>query len=152
MAATTTTDIIESMRYTYGVNKVLNIFNRESPTWAILSKVKKPMGGRGQFIMPVLVANPGVFKGIAQGGTLPTPVAPDTTEVTFSLQEYVGIYDMTWKLIQDSTKDKFAFQQALQFMEDNFRNRITRNLNSDLIGDGRGALAYLPASDSTTPI
>ena len=152
MAATTTTDIIESMRYTYGVNKVLNIFNRESPTWAMLSKVKKPMGGRGQFIMPVLVANPGVFKGIAQGGTLPTAVAPDTTEVSFSLQEYVGIYDMTWKLIQDSTKDKFAFQQALQFMEDNFRNRITRNLNSDLIGDGRGALAYLPAADNSSPI
>jgi len=152
MAATATTDIIEALRYTYGVNKVLNIFNHESPTWAILSKVKKPMGGRGQFIMPILVANPGTFKGIAQGGTLPTSVAPDTTEATFSLQEYVGIYDMSWKLIQDSTKDKFAFQQALQFMEDNFRNRITRNLNSDLTGDGRGALAYLPAADDTSPI
>ena len=152
MAATTTTNIIESLRYVYGVNKVLNIFNYESPTWSILSKVKKPMGGRGQFIMPILVSNPGVFKGIAQGGTLPTPVAPDTTEATFALQEYVGMYDMTWKLIQDSTKDKFAFQQALQFMEDNFRNRIARNLNSDLIGDGRGALAYLPAADDTSPL
>lgn len=140
------------MRYTYGVNKVLYMFNTESPTWAMLSKVKKPMGGRGQFIMPISVQNPGAFAGIAEGGTLPTALAPDTTEATFSLQEYVGMYDMSWKLIQDSRSDKFAFQQALQFMEDGFRNRVLRNLNSDLIGDGRGALAYLPAADNTSPI
>ena len=152
MAATTTTDIIESLKYVYGVNKVLNIFNHESPTWGMLGKVKKPMGGRGQFIMPLLVSNPGTFAGIAQGGTLPTPVAPDTAEATFALQEYVGIYDMTWKLIQDSTKDKFAFQQVLQFMEENFRNRVVKNLNSDLISDGRGALAFLPAADNSSPI
>ena len=152
MAATATTDVIEALKYAYGVNKVLNVFNHESPTWAMLSKVKKPMGGRGQFIMPLLVQNPGVFKGIAQGGSLPSATVADTTEATFSLQEYVGIYDMSWKLIQDSTKDKFAFQQALQFMEDNFRNRVVRNLNSDLISDGRGALAYLPAADNTSPI
>lgn len=150
--ATTTTNIIEAMRYAYGVNKVLYLFNNESPTWAMLSKVKKPMGGRGQFIMPVSVKNPGAFKGIAEGGSLPTALAPDTAEATFALQEYVGIYDMSWKLIQDSRSDKFAFQQALQFMEDGFRNRILRNLNSDLIGDGRGALAYLPAADNASPI
>lgn len=150
--ATTTTNIINAMKYTYGVNKVLYMFNRESPTWNILSKVKKPMGGRGQFIMPIQTKNPGTFKGIAEGGALPTALAPGTTEATFALQEYVGMYDMTWKLIQDSRTDKFAFQQALQFMEDGFRNRILRNLNSDLISDGRGALAFLPAADNSSPI
>jgi hypothetical protein len=150
---TTTTNIIESLKYTYGVKKVLAIFNTESPTWAMLGKTKKPMGGRGQFIMPVLVKNPGTFVGIAEGGSLPTsPVTADTAEATFALQEYVGIYDMTWKLIQDASKDKFAFQQALQFMEENFRNRIAKNLNSDLVSDGRGALAFLPAADNTSPI
>lgn len=150
--ATTTTNIINAMRYTYGVNKVLYLFNHESPTWNILSKVKKPMGGRGQFIMPIQTQNAGAFKGIAEGGSLPSALAPATTEATFSLQEYVGMYDMTWKLIQDSRTDKFAFQQALQFMEDSFKNRILRNLNSDLISDGRGALAFLPAADNSSPI
>lgn len=150
--ATTTTNIIEGLKYTYGVNKVLYMFNSESPTWAMLSKVKKPMGGRGQFIMPIVVQNPGAFKGIVEGGALPSALAPDTAEATFSLQEYVGLYDMSWKLIQDSSKDKFAFQQVLQFMEDGFRKRILRNLNSDLISDGRGALAFLPAADNTSPI
>jgi hypothetical protein len=150
--ATTTTNIINAMRYTYGVNKVLYLFNQESPTWNMLSKVKKPMGGRGQFIMPIKTTNPGTFKGIAEGGALPTALAPATTEATFALREYVGLYDMSWKVIQDSRTDKFAFQQALQFMEDGFRTRILRNLNSDLIGDGRGALAYLPAASNTSPI
>lgn len=151
MAATTTTNIIEALKYTYGVNKVQYLFNQESPTWAILSKVKKPMGGRGQFIIPTVTRNPGTFQGIAQGGTLPTAVAPDTAEATFALQEYVGMYDLTWKLIQDSSTDKFAFQQAIQMLDDGLRRRIMRNLNSDLISDGRGSLGFWPAADNTTP-
>lgn len=150
--ATTVTNIIEAMKYAYGVNKVLYLFNQESPTWNMLSKVKKPMGGRGQFIMPIVVQNPGAFKGIAEGGSLPSALAPDTAEATFALQEYVGMYDMSWKLIQDARTDKFAFQQCLQFMEEGFKKRVLRNLNSDLIGDGRGALAYLPAADNSSPI
>ena len=39
--ATTTTNVLNALRYTYGVNKVQYLFNQESPTWAILSKVKK---------------------------------------------------------------------------------------------------------------
>lgn len=152
MAATATSNVIEALKYTYGVNKVLYLFNQESPTWAMLSKVKKPMGGRGQFIMPVVVQNPGAFSGIAEGGSLPAGLPPDTAEATFSLQEYVGMYDMSWKLIQDSSTDKFAFQQVLQFMEEGFRRRVMRNLNSDLISDGRGALAFLPAADNSSPI
>ncbi len=150
--ATTTTNILEALKYTYGVNKVQYLFNQESPTWGMLSKVKKGVGGRGQFIIPTVVANPGTFKGIAQGGALPTAAAPDTAEATFALQEYVGMYDLTWKLIQDSATDKFAFQQAIQMLDDGLRRRIMRNLNSDLISDGRGALAFLPAADNTSPI
>lgn len=150
--ATTTTNVLEALKYTYGVTKVQYMFNQESPTWGLLSKVKKGMGGRGQFIIPVVVRNPGTFKGIAEGGALPTAAAPDTAEATFALQEYVGLYDLTWKLIQDSSTDKFAFQRAIQMMDDGFRRRVLRNLNSDLISDGRGALAFLPAADNTSPI
>lgn len=150
--ASTTTNVIEALRYTYGVNKVLYLFNEESPTYNMLGKVKKPMGGRGQFLMPVVVQNPGAFTGITEGGSLPSALAPDTAEASFSLQEYVGLYDMTWKLIQDSSKDKFAFQQALQMLDEGLRRRVIRNLNSDFISDGRGALAFLPAADNSSPI
>jgi hypothetical protein len=80
----------------------------------------------------------------------PLPCSPRTTEATFSLQEYVGLYDVSWKLIQDARTNKFAFQQAIQMLDDGLRRRIIRNLNSDLISDGRGALAFLPAADNSS--
>ena len=150
--ATTTTNVLNALRYTYGVNKVQYVFNQESPTWANLSKVKKGMGGRGQFIIPIITQNPGAFTGIAEGGALPTALAPATTEALFALQEYVGMYDLTWKLIQDSSTDKFAFQQALQLLDDGLRRRVIRNLNSDLITDGTGALGFLPSAQNSSPV
>src|SRR3990167_439343 len=142
-----TTNVLEALKYGYGTSKVLYLFNEESPTWAILSKVKKPVGGRGQFIMPTLRQNPGAFTGIAEGGSLPSALQPDTAEATFALQEYVAVYDVTWKLIQDARTNKFAFQQAVQMLEEGLRRRVMRNLNSDLVGDGRGALAFVTGDD-----
>lgn len=148
----TTTNVLEALKYVYGVNKVLYLFNQESPTWKLLGKVKKPVGGRGQFLMPIMVQNPGAFTGITEGGALPTALQPDTDEATFSLQEYVAMYDVSWKLIQDARSDKFAFQQAVQMLDDGLRRRIMRNLNADLIDDGRGRLGVLPAADNDTTV
>lgn len=147
MAANTTTAVLESLKYAYGVNRVLYLFNEESVVFNILSKVKKPMGGRGQFILPIMKQNPGAFTGITEGGSLPTALAADTTEATFSLQEYVAVYTLTWKLIQDARNDKFAFQQAVQMLDEGLKRRVMRNLNSDLIDDGRGRLARLTGVD-----
>lgn len=152
MAATATSNVLEALKYTYGSERVLYLFNQESIVWNILSRVKKPVGGRGQFILPVMVQNAGTFKGIAEGGTLPTSVAPDTAEVTFGLQEYVGIYDLSWKLIQDARSNKFAFQQAVQFMDESLKRRVMRLLNSDLTGTGKGELATITGVDVATVV
>lgn len=145
--ANTTTAVLESLKYTYGTNRVLYLFNEESVVFNILSRVKKPMGGRGQFIMPIMKQNPGAFSGVAEGGTIPTPLDADTAEATFSLQEFVAAYNVSWKLIQDARTDKFAFQQAIQMLDEGLKRRIMRNLNSDLIDDGRGRLAVLTGVD-----
>ena len=113
----------------------------------ILSRVKKPLGGRGQFLMPIIVQNPGAFTGIVEGGALPTGLDMDTAEASFSLQEYVATYTISWKLIQDSRTDKFAFQQAVTMLDEGLKRRVMRNLNADLIDDGRGRLAVLAAAD-----
>lgn len=146
--ATATSTIVNALRYTYGVNKVQYMFNHESPTYKMLGKVKKPMGGRGQFIIPVVTKNAGAWKGITEGGALPTALAPATAEASFALHEFVGLYDMTWKLIQDSRTDKFAFQQALQFLDDGVRRRVLRNLNSDFVDDGRGRVAIASGANT----
>lgn len=140
-------NVQEALRYTYGVNKVLYLFNQESVLFKILSRMTKPVGGRGQFIMPLWVQNPGAFTGIVEGGALPTPLQPDTTEATFSLQEYVATYDVTWKLIQDARTDKFAFQRAIQMLDEGLKRRIMRNLNMDLLGTGKGELGVFPGAD-----
>ena len=145
-------NVLEALKYTYGVNKVLYLFNEESPTWGMLEKVKKTVGGRGQFIMPVWVQNPGAFTGIAEGGALPSALQPDTAEALFSLQEYVAVYDVSWKLIQDAATDKFAFQQAVQMLDEGLKRRIMRNLNSDLIGTGKGELFTITGADVSTVV
>ena len=61
----TTTNVIEALKYGYGVNQVLYLFNEESPTFNILGKVKKPLAGRGQFLMPIVVQNAGAFTRIS---------------------------------------------------------------------------------------
>jgi len=150
--ATATSNVLEMLRYTYGTDRMLYLANQESPTFNILSRVKKPVGGRGQFIMPITTQNPGAFKGITEGGTLPTSLNPDTTEALFSLQEFAGIYDVSWKLIQDARTSKFAFQQAVSYLDEGFRRRFMRLLNSDLIDDGRGRLGILGATDDDTVV
>jgi hypothetical protein len=148
--ANTTTAVLESLKYAYGASRVAYLFNQESPTWNILSRVKKPMGGRGQFILPIIVQNPGAFTGITEGGSLPSALDMDTAEATFSLQEYVAVYNVTWKLIQDSRNDKFAFQQAVQMLDDGLKRRVFKNLNSDLIGTGKGELFTITGADAST--
>lgn len=150
--ANTTTAVLESLKYTYGANRVLYLFNEESVAFNILSRVKKPMGGRGQFILPVITQNPGAFSGIAEGGTLPTPLDMDTAEALFSLQEYAATYNVSWKLIQDSSKDKFAFQQAVTMLDEGLKRRVMRNLNSDLIGTGKGELFTITGVDVSTVV
>lgn len=145
--ANTTTAIINSLKYAYGVNRILYLFNQESVVFNILSRVKKPVGGRGQFIMPIFTQNPGAFTGITEGGALPTALDAATSEATFKLHEFVAVYTLSWKLIQDSRNDKFAFQQALQLLDEGVRRRVMRNLNADLIDDGRGRLAVMAAVD-----
>lgn len=145
-------NVQEALKYTYGANKLAYLFNQESPTWAMLSKQKKPVGGRGQFILPIITQNAGAFTGITEGGALPSALQPDTTEASFSLQEYVALYDVSWKLIQDARNDKFSFQQAITMLDEGLRRRVMKNLNSDLIGTGKGELATLTGVDASGAI
>lgn len=152
MAAVATTDVINALKYTYGADRVAYIASQEVPLWNVLSKQKKDLGGRGQFLIPILKQNPGSWTGIAQGGALPASLSPATTEASYALKEFTGIYEVSWKLIQDARSSKFAFQQAIQMMDDGLRRRIFRLLNADLLGTGRGELfSIASAQNSTTP-
>lgn len=148
-----TTDVIEALRYTYQDDaRILYLFNKEVPLWNVLSKKKAALGGRGQFLMPIMVKNPGAWKGTTQGGAFPTALDPDTAEASWSLQEFAGTYSVSFKLIQDARNSKFAFEQAVSMMDDGVQRRIFRLINADFLGYGRGELAILGAADNVDPI
>ena len=148
----TTSDVIEALKYTYGTDQVLYLLNQEVVCWNMFQKMAKPMGGRGQFILPIMTKNPGAWTGITEGGALPSNINPDTTEATFSLKEFAGLSNMSWKLLQDARNSKLAFQTALKVMEEGFRRRVLRLINADLISDGLGKLGIMPAADNQTTI
>lgn len=153
MAATATTDIIESLKYTYSDDKtVLYLFNQERNFFNRMKRKMVRLDGRGQYITPRLTKNAGTWKGVAQGGNLPTAVPADTAEATWALKEFVGIYDMTWKAIQDSTRSEAAFESVLKLMDRSVQNRVFRLINADLLGTGRGELLTLGAADNVDPL
>ena len=152
--AVSTTDIIEALKYTYSSpERIAYLASTELALWNILKRKPLNVGGRGQDLMPIRTKNAGLWRGITQAGTLPTDRAQaDTQEASYALQEFYGAIDVSWKLLQDANKSEFAFQNALDFVEDAFRTRMFRLINADLMGHGRGELGILSAADNQTEI
>lgn len=151
--AVSTTDVIEMFKYTYGTDKLLYLASQEIVLWRILSRKPLNLGGRGQALFPIRTKNAGVFRGITQAGVLPTQRAQaDTAEASFSLQEFYGVVDVSWKMLQDARKDEYSFERALDFLDTSFRTRVFRLLNADLLGYGKGELGILPAADNQNTI
>lgn len=151
--AASTTDVIQMFKYTYGTERLLYLATQEIVLWRILSRKKTPVGGRGQWILPIQKSNAGVWVGHAEGGAKTTRRAqPATMEATFNLQEFHGIWDISWKMLQDARKDEYSFARAIDFMDESFKRRVFRLMNADLLGTGLGELGIISsAQDSTTP-
>lgn len=152
MAATT--DVVNMFRYTYGEERLQYLAAQEIVLYKILSKRKSPVGGRGQWIIPLQTQNAGIWVGNTEGGAKTTRRSqPATTEATFKLQEFHGIWDISWKMLQDARSDSYAFERGVEFMDESFRRRTLRLFNADLCGTGRGELASISASQdgSLTP-
>lgn len=142
-----TTDVINLFRYTYGEERLQYLAAMEVVLYRILSKRKSPVGGRGQWIIPLQTQNSGVWVGNTEGGAKTTRRSqPATTEATFRLQEFHGIWDISWKMLQDARTDSYSFERGVEFMDESFRRRTLRLLNADLCGTGRGELASISAS------
>lgn len=145
--AVSTSDVTQMFKYTYGTDRLLYLAAQEIVLWRILSRKQKPMGGRGQWILPIQKSNAGVWVGHSEGGAKTTRRAqPSTMEALFSLQEFHGVWDISWKMLQDARKDEYAFARAIDFVDESFKRRVYRLLNADLLGTGLGELGILPSS------
>lgn len=150
-----TTNVIEALKYTYGADRVDMVLG-QSPrhiAWNIFKKKMKRGGGRGQHIISLYTRLPEGISGTTEGGAKPTALQPDTDEAVFSLQEYTGVYDITWKLLSDASGgDRMAFEKALTLLDRGIRTGFLQDLSNDILDDGRGRLAILPAGDDTSPV
>ena len=148
-----TTDIVNMFKYTYGTDRMLYLANQEVVLWRILKRKMSPVGGRGQWLLPIQTRNTGVFVDHTEGGAKSTRRAqPASTEATFSLQEFHYIWDTSWKMLQDARKSEYAFARTIDFMDTSMRRRMFRLVNADLLGTGKGELGILPAADNQTTV
>jgi len=149
-----TTDVVNLFKYTYGTDRMLYLAAQEVVLWRILSKQMTPVGGRGQWILPVQKNNAGVMVGNLEGGAKTTRRAqPSSTEASFALQEFHYIWDISWKMLQDARKDEYSFARAVDFMDSAMKRRMFRLLNADVCGYGHGELGIISAAqDSVTAI
>jgi hypothetical protein len=143
-----TSDFIQFFKYTYGTDRLIYLAAQEIVLWRILQRRKTPVSGRGQWILPIQKANTGVWVGHTEGAAKTTRRAqPTGTEATFALQEFHGVWDVSWKMLQDARKDEYSFGRAIEFLDESFRRRTFRLLNADILGYGRGELGILSAAD-----
>ena len=148
-----TADVLEMLKYTYGTERVLYLISTEVVAWNMLKRKQMALGGRGQQLMPIRTKNAGIFRGMAEGGTLPTDrAAAETQEASFSLQEFYGAINVTWALIDRARSDRFSFERAVDFIDTAFKARLFRLINADLLGTGKGELGILPAADNQAAV
>lgn len=149
----TTTNVVEALKYTYGADRLEIILNKRSICWNIFKKSMARGGGRGQHIIPLYTQLPEAISGTTEGGAKPSVLQPDTDEATFTMQEYTGNYDVTWKLLSDASGgNRIAFEKALTILDRGIRIGFAQDISNDMLGDGRGVLASLPAADDTSPV
>lgn len=151
--AVSVSDVIEMLKYTYMGDRVAYLASLEVVAWNMLKRKQMDIGGRGQMLLPIRTKNAGIWQGITEAGTLPTTRAQaDTQEASYSLQEFYGAIDVSWRLIQDAAKDRFAFERAVDFIDNAFRARMFRLINADILGTGKGELGILPAADNQATV
>lgn len=153
MASTSTTNVVEALRYTESEEQLMMALNEESVAWDLLGNSGKAftrLGGRGMNIESIITQLPERISGITEGGSLPSAIAMDTNEAFFSAQPVVGVWEATWSLIMRAKRSREAFKNAISTHQDGLRTAFIQEMSIELLGDGRGKLAELSAADDDT--
>jgi hypothetical protein len=153
VASTSTTNVIEALRYTESEEQLMMALNEESVAWDLLGDSGNRfvrIGGRGMNIQSIVTQLPERISGITEGGTLPSAIAMDSAEATFSAQPVVGVWETSWSLVLRARRSKHAFKNAIALHQDSIETALTQEMSVELLGDGNGSLATLAAADDNT--
>lgn len=153
MASTTTSSVVEALRYTENAEQLMLALNEESVAWDLLGDSGGRfvrLGGRGMNIESIVTQLPERISGITEGGSLPSAIAMDTAEAVFDAQPVVGVWETSWSLLMRAKRSRDAFKNAVALHQDTIRTAFTQEMSLELLDDGRGRLAILSAADNDT--
>lgn len=74
--------------------------------------------------------------GAIVAGAVVAPYVPLPAISSIALKELYGVVDISWKVLEDSRADQFHFERALDQLDNEFRARVLRQLNADLLSIG----------------
>ena len=60
------------------------------------------------------------------------PYLPTPTPAPLAFREFSGVWDVSWKRLQDSSKGQFAFASAVDMLDASMRQRVQRMLNESV--------------------
>lgn len=154
MASTTIANIQEAFRYSESEEQLMLALNTESVAWNLIGNSGKSftrLGGRGMNIESIIKQWPERISGVTEGGSIPSAIAMDTDEATFTVHQVIGVWETSWSALMRSKRSKDAFKTAIAMHQEGIRSAFTQEMSVELLGDGRGILAQLStATDSTT--
>ena len=155
MAITSTTNIIEALRYTESETQLMTSLNEESVAWDLLGDSGNRftrLEGRGMNIESIVTQYPERISGITEGGSIPSAIAPDTAEAVFSAQSVVGVWETSWTSIRRAKRSRAAFKNVVSLHQDGIKAAFSQDMSVELLGNGLGQLAILSAADDNAQI
>ncbi|MEM4274079.1 MAG: phage major capsid protein [Candidatus Caldarchaeum sp.] len=117
-------------------------FNAEIPLYNRVRRDRESIVGR-QAIFPVHLKWSESVGAIAEDGTIPTGGNEDVVQAIVPIRTLWGRVEITTKVIEATKSDAGAFTQALEFKLTQVTNNLKKELETQLQGDGTGALAKI---------
>lgn len=147
MGATLTT--LSNLLKDYYLPPVVEQLNNEILILQRLEKRDQELFGK-QAVVPLHTSRSGAIRGVAEGGTLPTPGNQVYAKATYDLKYLYGGVQVTGPSMAKTASEAGSFLQALKSELDGIRNDLALDVARQCYGDGTGTIATTNAVTSTT--
>lgn len=122
-------------------------FNQEIPLYNRVKRYRGNVVGR-QVIFPVHMKWSEAVAAIGETDALPSPNSEDVQQAIVPIRTLGARIEISTKVIEATKSDTGAFVQALSFQMDAKIANLKKELETQLQGDGSGALAKIVAVDA----
>jgi len=130
------------------IGPVRRIFNAEVPLYNRVQRDRENIKGR-QAIFPVHLAWSERVGSIGETEDVPGGANEVVVQAIVPIRTLAAHFEISSKIIEASSSDAGAFTQALRFKMQELTDNMKKELETQLQGDGSGALARITAVDAS---